>query len=193
MNTVLGLVGILFLLIALLIWEYLAHDCINGKQCSRRVPPPSPDDPIPIQLDKIYDMVKNNYSYVSWRQSLIVGLIVALPVGYFLHQRMPTFFEWFLVTAIVFFGVYFSYSWIWAHFLYPNGRQLEKNIVLLRDIYAREHKFQKESYDQLRDKLHLENRTPNQTRGPGGHRGTEGLKEGKFSIKKGRRGGPKEK
>lgn len=132
------IVGIIVLIVALLIWEYLSHDCINGKNCWKKVPPPNPDDPIPVQLDKIYEMVKNNYSYVSWRQSLIVGLIVALPVGYFLRQRIPTFFEWFIITLIVFFGVYFSYSWIWAHFLYPNGRQLERNLMMLRDIYSKD-------------------------------------------------------
>ena len=124
----------------LLTWEYLAHDCLNGKAChaNANAPLPTSQDSPAIMLDKINEMIRANYTYVSWRQALIVGLIVALPIGYFLKQTGPGVFEWFIITAIVFVGVYFSYSWIWAHFLYPNGRQLEKNILILRDIVARE-------------------------------------------------------
>ena len=131
---------IFLLIVLLLIWEYMAHDCLNGKAChaNANAPLPDPKDSPAVALDKINEMIRANYTYVSWRQALIVGLIVALPIGYFLQKRGPSPFEWFIVTAIVFVGVYFSYSWIWAHFLYPNGRQLEKNILTLRDIIARE-------------------------------------------------------
>lgn len=131
---------IFLLIVSLLIWEYMAHDCLNGKAChaNAKAPLPNPKDSPSIALDKINEMIRANYTYVSWRQALIVGLIVALPIGYFLQKRGPNVFEWFIITAIVFVGVYFSYSWIWAHFLYPNGRQLEKNILTLRDIIAKE-------------------------------------------------------
>jgi len=123
----------LALIIFLVWWEYTDHDCIPGKNCQHSVPAPTSKDPSPIFIDKLLEMVRNNYSYVTWRQALLAGLIAAIPIVYFLKRRMPTLFEWIVVAGFVFIVTYYSYSWIWAHFYYPNSRQIEKNLVLLRD------------------------------------------------------------
>ena len=126
---VLVIIGIL----AILVSEYKAHDCIPGKVCNHRVPEPTHDDDNLEYIDKIEKMVSNNYQYVSWRLSLLTGLIVTLPIIYFLRGRIPTFIEWLIVGGLVFFGTYLAFSWIWAHFFYPNSRAIELHLLNLRD------------------------------------------------------------
>lgn len=123
----------LIVIIFLLWWEYIDHDCIPGKTCKHSVPTPTSMDSNPAFLDKLLEMVRANYTYVSWRQALLTGLIGAIPVVYFLKQRMPTLFEWLVVGGFIFIVTYYSYSWIWAHFYYPNSRQIERNLILMRD------------------------------------------------------------
>jgi hypothetical protein len=127
-------IGIMLgIIIFLLWWEYIDHDCIPGKVCKHSVPAPTPQDTNNAFLDKLLEMVRSNYTYVSWRQALLAGLIGAIPVVYFLKQRMPTIFEWLVVGGFIFVVTYYSYSWIWAHFYYPNSRQIERNVILMRD------------------------------------------------------------
>jgi hypothetical protein len=127
----------LIVIIFLLWWEYIDHDCIPGKTCRHSVPAPTSTDSNPAFLDKLLEMVRANYTYVSWRQALLAGLIGAIPVVYFLKQRMPTLFEWIVVGGFIFIVTYYSYSWIWAHFYYPNSRQIERNLILMRDRLAK--------------------------------------------------------
>ena len=120
-------------ILALLFSEYQAHDCIPGKQCNHKVPAPTEDDDNLQHVDKIGNMVSNNYQYVTWRLALLTGLIVTLPVIYFLKGRIPTLIEWLVVGGLVFLVTYLAFSWIWAHFFYPNGREIEIHLANLRD------------------------------------------------------------
>ena len=113
--------------------EYTAHDCIPGKTCTHSVHPPEPDDPNLVFIDSIMEMVKNNYDYVAWRISLLAGIIIALLSVLFLKGRLPTLVELMIITGIGFLVTYFAFSWFWAHFFYPNGRQIENNLKILRD------------------------------------------------------------
>lgn len=116
-------------IVAILIyWEYYDHES-NDLRWSK--PKPS-EDPLE-SIDKIQAMVRNNYDFVSWRLALIAGIIAALPIVYYLECRIPTLFEWFIVGMLVFTATYLSNSWIWSHFFYPNGDQIEKSLVRLRD------------------------------------------------------------
>lgn len=87
-------------------------------------------------LDKAVTINRKNCSFQRWRQSLLVGLIVALPIGYFLLKQIPTLFEWLLIASIVAFTVYFSYSWIYVHYLLPNTNKIENNLHQLREVIA---------------------------------------------------------
>ena len=131
----LWIIILIALLIAILIYsEYQAHDCIIGKaSCNRVDLPKIKDDDYYQYIDKIRKMVKNNYEYVSWRQALIVGIIAGLVVLYFILNRFPTFFEWLVVTSLIFIVTYLSSNWIWSHFFFPNGNQIEKSLLELRD------------------------------------------------------------
>ena len=122
------------LIVALLIyWEYCDHDCLPHKSCNKKSPKPKLcDDPLE-SIDKIRDMVRTNYDYVTWRLSLLAGIIAALPIVYFLEYRVPTIFEWIVVGVLVFAASYLSSSWIWSHFFHPNGTQIEKSLLELRD------------------------------------------------------------
>ena len=133
MYNILLLFGISVLIIILLYFEYNEHDCLPHKTCNHSVPKPTIDDDVLTSIDKIKTMVQNNYDFVSWRQALLVGLILPLPIIYYLKRRMPTLTEWLIIGLIIFLGTYLSYSWIWAHFFYPNSRQIELSLIELRD------------------------------------------------------------
>ncbi len=126
---ILVIIGVLILLVG----EYRAHDCVPGKNCSHSAPKPSPEDDNLEYVDKVKGMVKNNYDFVIWRQALLAGLVIPLPIIFFLKGRLPTLLEWFIVGVFVFFGTYATYSWIWAHFFYPNGQAIEIGLQELRD------------------------------------------------------------
>ena len=121
------------IVVILIYWEYVDHDCLPGKSCNQSVPKPRPNDDPLESLDKIRRMVRNNYDFVSWRLALLAGIIVALPIVYYLECRVPTAFEWLVVAILVFAVAYLSNSWIWAHFFHPNGSQIEKSLLQLRD------------------------------------------------------------
>ena len=126
---------IIIIIILLLVSEYIAHDCVPkpGKTCTHDCK--SPDDELSPELyiDGIRKMVQNNYDFVSWRQALLVALVVLIPIIYFIYQRLPDMYEFFIITSIVFFTVYLSSIWIWTHFFYPNGESIEKSLLRLRD------------------------------------------------------------
>jgi hypothetical protein len=91
------------------------------------------DDDDSVYIEKLQAMVRNNYDFVSWRQALLVALLVPLIVIFYLKGRLPTLMEWFIVGVIVFIFTYLSYSWIWAHFFYPNGQAIENQLQVLKD------------------------------------------------------------
>ena len=127
------LILIIIAVLIVLVAEYRAHDCVPHKICSHRAPKPGSEDNDLEYIDKIKGMVKNNYDFVIWRQALLAGLVIPLPIIFYLKGRLPTLLEWFIVGVFVFFGTYATYSWIWAHFFYPNGQAIETGLQELRD------------------------------------------------------------
>ena len=125
-------------IIALITAEYVAHDCIPGKNCTHKVEPPDPSASDLEYIDRLTEMVKNNYDYVTWRMSLLAGVIIAFLSILFLKGRVPTLVELIIVTGIGFLTVYFAFSWIWAHFFYPNGQVIENHLKILRDRVQKE-------------------------------------------------------
>jgi len=128
---------VIFLIIVsillLIISEYKAHDCIPGKHCTHRVEPPDPDANELEYIDRLLEMVKNNYDYVTWRISFLAGIIIAVLSILFIKARIPTLVELVVISGIAFLTVYFAFSWIWAHFFYPNGQIIEEYMKKLRD------------------------------------------------------------
>ncbi len=124
---IVGIVGIILIIII-----YKKHDCL-GKKSLLSVDPPTEEDPTPEYIDKLREMMKQNYKYSTWEISLLAALIASLPIVYFLKRRLPTLFELFIVSLFIFIGTYYSFSWLWTHFYYPNSRQIERNLVMLRD------------------------------------------------------------
>src|SRR5680860_720934 len=127
---------VIILIVILLIIEYRDHDCIPGKRCTHYVLPPKKDDSPLEYIDKIERMVVSNYLYVSWRLSLLAALIVTFPVIYFMRGRLPNLIEWLVVGGLIFLSTYLAFSWIWAHFFYPNGKAIESHLLALRDKIA---------------------------------------------------------
>jgi hypothetical protein len=133
--TIIGLICIAIVLIILYFLfkiEYQYQDCIPGKNCVNKVESTKSKNPKDI-ISNLYDMIRNNYTFVIWRNSLIAGLIVTLPIVYYLTNRMPTIWDWIFIPCIVFIATYSSQSWLWYHYLYPNSRQIEQNLLYLHD------------------------------------------------------------
>ena len=133
MNDVLFVILALVVIILLIYLEYKSHDCIPGKTCSHSVILPSLADDNLVYIDKLKSMVRNSSDFVIWRQALLVGLVVAIPIIYFLKRRLPTIVEWLVVGTLVFIGTYFSASWLHAHFTIPNTTHIEDSLLHLRD------------------------------------------------------------
>ena len=121
--------------------EYREQDCIPGKLCFSRVEPPddldchhgSSDSDIRNYIDKIEEMVANNYRYHIWRLALLSGLIATVPVVYFLKGRIPLLIEWIVIGTLIFLATYLAFSWLWAHFFYPNSQQMEEHLQHLKN------------------------------------------------------------
>jgi len=123
----------IILVVVLFYLEYKSQDCIGGKQCTNGISPPQITDPINQQINQIILMVRNTTYYVTWRLSLIVALILAIPIVYLIVGRMPNFLEWITTLIIIFIGVYFSSSWLWTHWVAPNAQQIERSLILLQE------------------------------------------------------------
>ena len=149
--------GLLVIIIYLIWCEYSAHDAINGKKCLHQSPAPEPNDPPAVVIRKLYNMTRTSYSYVRWRQALLASLIVALPIGYFLTRKILPIWALTVTIIIVFIGVYFSSSWIYAHFHYPTCRQIERNLLLLGEKID-QITAQKEAVEQPERKQSEENK-----------------------------------
>lgn len=122
---------VIILVIILVIVEYLYQDCINGTNSKKgwnRAVPPKPTDDLHTQFETILRMIRCNYNYVIWRQCLIVALLAGLLVGVCLFQRLPTLFEFIVISLIVFVLTYAAGGWFSTHYLYPNNCQLERSL-----------------------------------------------------------------
>jgi hypothetical protein len=125
----------LFMVLILIYWEYQIHDTNDNniyKKKYKKYDSDDSDDPIQ-QLEDIQWDIKNNYDFSNWRLSMIVGVVAALPIIYYIEARMPTLFEWVIVGGLIFIASYLSSNWIWSHFHYPNGTKIEKSIIKAKD------------------------------------------------------------
>ena len=135
------------IIVILIRWEYIDHDCLPHKSCNNSVPKPNPDDDPLESIDKIRGMVKNNNDYVSWRLALLTGIIATITIVYYLENRIPTLVEWVVIGGLIFIATYLSNSWIWAHFFQPNGNQTEKSLLELRDkVHNLVHKYNENNF-----------------------------------------------
>ena len=96
----------------------------NGKNSTRKE--------IREFIDKIEEMVQNNYRFNIWRLSLLSGLIATIPVVYFLKGRIPLLIEWIVIGTLIFLATYLAFSWLWAHFFFPNSQQMERHLQNLK-------------------------------------------------------------
>jgi preprotein translocase subunit SecY len=141
-----SLVGTILLIavviLYLLIEEYRQQDQLDGalyKMLANYKDPEAEQKPTNDQLlEKAIQINRRTSGFQRWRQSLIIALIVTLPIVYFLLKRVPTLFEWVIIASLIAFGIYFSYSWIYVHYLVPNTQKVEKNLQQLRELLVDE-------------------------------------------------------
>lgn len=148
------------LIVAVLIyWEY-SH---NGKTTNNlydEVRKSQKDDPL-RNIDNIQRAMKSDSEYSSWRLSLVVGILAALPIIYYIEGRIPTLFEWFIVGGLIFISTYLSSSWIWTHLHQPNNTKIEKYLVRIRDgvsklVLEYEQKQKNNSYSNINQNSFLD-------------------------------------
>jgi O-antigen/teichoic acid export membrane protein len=112
--------------------EYQQQDFINNRPCFLGVKPPNLNMPKEEIIQTMISMVRTTYSFVVWRQCLIVALVTFLVLKYMLSLT-ATISESLMIIGFIFVSVFFSYSWLTTHFLQPNGKNIEK---ILRDLYS---------------------------------------------------------
>ena len=118
------------IVISLIYAEYRDHDR-SGHYVSPNTPNPD-DDPL-LSMDKIQKMLEENTEFVSWRLAMLIGIVAALPIVYFIERRLPTPFEWGVVGGLIFIAAYMSYSWIWARYLNPTHIGINRSLIKTRD------------------------------------------------------------
>ncbi len=123
------------IVISLIYAEYRDHDRSGHSGYSGYSSQHTPnldDDPL-LSLDKIQQMLDDDTNFVTWRLAMLVGIVAALPIIYFIEDRIPTPFEWTIVGGLIFIAAYLSYSWIWARYLNPNTIEIHKSLTKTRD------------------------------------------------------------
>src|SRR3990167_8941117 len=132
-NGVWLIIAIIISIIIVITLEYIAHDCIPGKQCNAYVHPPVLGDSPTEYIDRVREMAHQSYMPVIWRQALISALIASPIVIYYFQNRFATVWEMIIVSTVIFLGAYLSMSWLLAHYYRPNGEYIEKALLELRD------------------------------------------------------------
>lgn len=126
---------VIAVLIILVVFEYLDHDCLPHKQCYHRIPSPTTETAPDDVFYALHEMLRSNLDFIIWRQALIAAIGATILIIIFLYQRFPQPFELFFIGLLIFLGVYFSLSWMRAHFHAPNTLQIEKGLFLLEDKF----------------------------------------------------------
>lgn len=103
------------------------------RRCNNSTPPVTPEDPFNKGVDKTISTLRKNHTLVGWRRALLVGLIVAIPIGYFLYRRFPSGKEFTIITFIVSLVAYFSTVWIDYHWWSYHDITIEKELLKLRN------------------------------------------------------------
>lgn len=137
-------IGLLFYL------EYRRHDRQANSNCLGCSPSPERDEPTPEYLAKVIRQVETGEEIVQWRRALVVALISAFLVIFFVKRSMPraegspgagqafrrslpTAPEYIFAVSIIFILGYFSSHWIATHFTRFNNRAIIASLNTLRD------------------------------------------------------------
>lgn len=129
----LWIISVFVILIILIIFEYLDHDCIPTKECYHRVPSPTPSSTPEEIFNSLHTMLRSNNDFVLWRQAAIAAIGATILIAIFLFSRFPTPFELFFIGLLIFLSVYFSLAWMRTHYHSPNTIQIEKGLFLLEE------------------------------------------------------------
>lgn len=124
---------VLVILVGLIVSEYMDHDCINDKLCWSRVNSITATASQQELLYNLHEILRSDLDHAIWRQGLIAAIGSSILIVIFLYGRFPAPFELFFIGLLIFLGVYFSASWMRAHFHAPNTRQIEKGLSILEE------------------------------------------------------------
>lgn len=124
---------LLALILLLLFLEYRRHDMQANPACLGSAPPPKETDPLPLYLKKVIRQVETCDEMVQWRRALIVGILAAFVIIFFLKRRFPSAIEFLFVFGIIFILVYFANHWLQTHFMKHNVRAITSELNTLRD------------------------------------------------------------
>lgn len=126
------LIVVAFLVFFVIKSEPRSQDKLNDIRCSNATPVVNEEDTINKAINKTITTVRKNHSLVGWRRALLVGLICAFPILFYIYSRFPTAIEYtvasFTIAIIVYiFTVVSEYYW-WR----PKDNLIEKELLKLR-------------------------------------------------------------
>ena len=115
-----------------MIWsERGSQDCLNQK-CHNWTPEVTPDDNLTTSIDKTIETVRKNHTLVSWRRAFLIGLILGIPICWWIQKSFPSGYTFAVVVGILFVGTYFAYTWIEYSRFARNDLYIEKELLALR-------------------------------------------------------------
>ena len=127
-------VVVVVLLIGLLLYlEYRRDDRQANSNCLGCSPAPAKDEPTAEYLAKVIRQVETGEEIVQWRRALVVALITAFLVIFFVKGSAPTGLQYLFGVSVIFIAGYFSSHWIATHFTRFNNRSIITSLNNLRD------------------------------------------------------------
>ncbi len=123
----------LLVLIILIMLEYKDHDCLPQKDCNCKILDPPSDMSSSEKLDFIRKEIRKNNTVVFFRQALIAGIIVSFISYYYINEKIPDLKTWLFLSIVISVIVFFSYSWLFTHYYYPNSRKIEELILKMQE------------------------------------------------------------
>lgn len=93
------------------------------------------NEDITHNIDNIIEQVRYNHiADVNWRRCLIVGLVTAFLICYFLLYPLtiPPGFVYFFIVLIIFGSTYFASAWVSSHWWKMNDYKIEEALLKFR-------------------------------------------------------------
>lgn len=83
-------------------------------------------------IEEIIDQVNLNHEVVIWRRALLTSIIMALVILLFYSDNLPSGYNFFITTFILFVVVYMIFSWFNWNWWKNKDNEIEKELLNLR-------------------------------------------------------------
>lgn len=112
--------------------EYRSQD--NRRyQCANTTPRAHKTDEYEEMIDKTIYTMRRNHSIVSWRRAIVISLLLAFPIVYFLTGQVQNGFKYVGVVFLIALFIYFSHVFVEHNLWFKNGLKIEDELLQLRN------------------------------------------------------------